>query len=162
MIPLDVPWLSGDHLTTERHRRDRNNGRGNPTGGESRGGRRTGGQGVPPVATAPRRVRATVAATARARNREKERMAGALSSQTTADPAEADEPGEPGEPVTGPSRRLLRITFLGALVAFFLMSAGWAIGLPVNGTYDENQHVLRAYAAGSGQLYSKPGLTNGY
>jgi predicted membrane protein DUF2142 len=89
-------------------------------------------------------------------------MAGALSSQTTADPAEADEPGEPADTATGPSRRLLRITFLGALVAFFLMSAGWAVGLPVNGTYDENQHILRAYAAGSGQLYAKPVLTDGY
>jgi hypothetical protein len=88
-------------------------------------------------------------------------MAGALSSQTTA--GRADAGTEPGPATTaGPDRRVLRLTFLGALVAFFLMSAGWAVGLPVNGTYDENQHVLRAYAAASGQLYSKPVVTNGY
>jgi hypothetical protein len=90
-------------------------------------------------------------------------MAGALSSQTTADPPEAGDTGaEPGQAVTGPSRRVLRFTFLGALVAFFLMTVGWAIGLPVNGTYDENQHLLRAYAAASGQLYATPVLTDGY
>lgn len=39
-----------------------------------------------------------------------------------------------------------------AAVAFFLLGAAWAIALPVNGTYDENQHLVRAYAVADGQL----------
>jgi hypothetical protein len=39
-----------------------------------------------------------------------------------------------------------------ALVGFFLMGAGWALALPINGTYDENQHLVRAYAVADGQL----------
>jgi hypothetical protein len=38
------------------------------------------------------------------------------------------------------------------LVAFFLMSTAWAGALPANGTYDEKDHIVRAYAVASGQL----------
>jgi hypothetical protein len=44
-----------------------------------------------------------------------------------------------------------RRAFLLALVGFFLLGAAWAVSLPVNGTYDESQHVVRAYAALDGQ-----------
>ncbi|MFG1928020.1 DUF2142 domain-containing protein [Cryptosporangium sp. NPDC048952] len=43
-----------------------------------------------------------------------------------------------------------------AVVSFFLMGAGWAAALPVNGTYDESQHLVRAYGVASGQVYAKP------
>lgn len=54
------------------------------------------------------------------------------------------------EPGRGPSVRPRRV-FLLALAAFFLLGAAWAAALPVNGTYDEKQHVVRAYAVASGQ-----------
>ena len=38
-----------------------------------------------------------------------------------------------------------------ALAAFLLLGSAWALALPVNGTYDEKQHVVRAYAAVTGQ-----------
>jgi len=38
-----------------------------------------------------------------------------------------------------------------ALVAFFLLGAAWATALPVNGTYDEKHHIIRAYAVVDGQ-----------
>ncbi|MFF5234530.1 DUF2142 domain-containing protein [Dactylosporangium sp. NPDC000521] len=38
------------------------------------------------------------------------------------------------------------------LPAFFLIAAGWALALPVNGTYDEKDHIARAYAVTTGQL----------
>jgi hypothetical protein len=41
-------------------------------------------------------------------------------------------------------------------LAFFLIGAGWAFALPVDGTYDESQHIIRAYGAASGQIYSPP------
>jgi hypothetical protein len=41
--------------------------------------------------------------------------------------------------------------FLVALVGFFLLGGAWAVSLPVNGTYDESQHIVRAYAAVDGQ-----------
>lgn len=44
-----------------------------------------------------------------------------------------------------------RRTFLLALTAYFLLGAAWAMALPVNGTYDEKQHVVRAYAVVTGQ-----------
>jgi len=59
-------------------------------------------------------------------------------------------------PVPEPGRRRLSLVWLLATAAFFLMSAGWALGLPLNGTYDESQQAIRAYAAASGQLYSAP------
>jgi predicted membrane protein DUF2142 len=37
--------------------------------------------------------------------------------------------------------------FLVAFVGFFLLAGAWAVSLPVNGTYDESQHIVRAYAA---------------
>jgi hypothetical protein len=44
-----------------------------------------------------------------------------------------------------------RRAFLLALVGFFLLGGAWAVSLPVNGTYDESQHIVRAYAAVTGQ-----------
>ncbi len=54
------------------------------------------------------------------------------------------------------SMRQGTLVWVVATAAFFLMSAGWALGLPTNGTYDENKHSIRAYAAASGQLYAAP------
>jgi hypothetical protein len=42
--------------------------------------------------------------------------------------------------------------FLLAFAAFFLTSAAWALALPVDGTYDEKHHIVRAYAVASGRL----------
>jgi hypothetical protein len=56
----------------------------------------------------------------------------------------------------GPGRAGRRWVWLAAVAAFFLMGAGWAIGLPANGTYDESQHIVRAYGAASGHLYAAP------
>jgi hypothetical protein len=39
-----------------------------------------------------------------------------------------------------------------ALVAYFLLAGAWALALPVNGTYDEKQHLVRAYAVWTGQF----------
>ena len=47
----------------------------------------------------------------------------------------------------------MRRTFLVAFAAFFLMSAAWAAALPVNGTYDEKHHLVRAYAVAEGELF---------
>lgn len=49
-----------------------------------------------------------------------------------------------------------RAVFLLAFTAFFLVSTGWALALPANGTNDEDEHIIRAYGAASGQLYSSP------
>jgi hypothetical protein len=49
-----------------------------------------------------------------------------------------------------------RLVLVLAVAAFALMGAGWALALPVNGTYDETQHLVRAYAVASGQVYAKP------
>jgi hypothetical protein len=59
-------------------------------------------------------------------------------------------------PRPAPDRRVRR-AFLAALVAFFGIGAGWALALPVNGTYDENEHIVRAYGVASGQVYAKSG-----
>jgi hypothetical protein len=45
----------------------------------------------------------------------------------------------------------VRRTFLLAFAAFFLIGTAWALALPVNGTYDEKQHLVRAYAVWTGQ-----------
>lgn len=38
-----------------------------------------------------------------------------------------------------------------AFVGFFLLGTAWAGALPVNGTYDEKHHIIRAYAVADGQ-----------
>ncbi|GAA3229766.1 DUF2142 domain-containing protein [Dactylosporangium siamense] len=45
----------------------------------------------------------------------------------------------------------MRRAFLIAFVGFFLLGAAWALALPVNGTYDEKQHLVRAWAVWTGQ-----------
>ena len=52
----------------------------------------------------------------------------------------------------------VRTVFLAALAGFFGVAAGWALALPVNGTYDEAAHVLRAYGSASGQIYAVDGI----
>jgi hypothetical protein len=56
-----------------------------------------------------------------------------------------------------PTDQRVRRAFLVALVAFFGLGAGWALALPVNGTYDESEHIVRAYGVASGQLYATAG-----
>jgi hypothetical protein len=51
----------------------------------------------------------------------------------------------------------VRVAFVVALLAFFGVGAGWALGLPVNGTYDEREHIVRAYGVASGQIYATHG-----
>jgi len=64
---------------------------------------------------------------------------------------------EAGDAAARPARPFrTRAVFLLAFAAFFLISASWAIALPANGTNDENEHIIRAYGAASGQLYSAP------
>ena len=67
-----------------------------------------------------------------------------------------DRDPEAGAPTGKGERRRLRIGWCVLCLAFFLISAGWALALPVDGTYDEAQHLIRAYGAASGQLYSPP------
>jgi hypothetical protein len=58
-----------------------------------------------------------------------------------------------GETVSGSQAvptRALRAFWL-AFVGYFLLAAAWALALPVNGTYDEKQHIVRAYAVVTGQ-----------
>jgi hypothetical protein len=45
-----------------------------------------------------------------------------------------------------------RRVFLLSFVAYFLLAGAWALALPVNGTYDEKQHLVRAYAVWTGQF----------
>src|SRR5690349_3316194 len=47
---------------------------------------------------------------------------------------------------------LTRRVFLLALVGYFLLASAWALALPVNGSYDEKQHLVRAYAVWTGQF----------
>lgn len=42
--------------------------------------------------------------------------------------------------------------WLGGVAAYFAVIVVWAVALPVNGTYDEKQHIVRAYAVATGQL----------
>ena len=46
----------------------------------------------------------------------------------------------------------MRRSFTLAFVAFFLLAGAWALALPINGTYDEKQHIVRAWAVMTGQL----------
>jgi len=39
-----------------------------------------------------------------------------------------------------------------AFAAYLLLGSAWALALPANGTYDEKQHIVRAYAVADGQL----------
>ncbi|HWB37313.1 MAG TPA: DUF2142 domain-containing protein [Rugosimonospora sp.] len=52
------------------------------------------------------------------------------------------------------ARHGTRLVFWLAWAAFTLIASGWAIGLPVNGSYDEKEHIVRAYAVATGQLTS--------
>jgi hypothetical protein len=45
-------------------------------------------------------------------------------------------------------RRWWWLTF----AAFFLIGTAWALALPANGSYDEKDHIVRAYAVATGQL----------
>ena len=45
-------------------------------------------------------------------------------------------------------RRIFVLAFLG----YFLLAGAWALALPTNGTYDEKQHLVRAYAVWDGQF----------
>ncbi|WP_018349105.1 DUF2142 domain-containing protein [Longispora albida] len=45
-------------------------------------------------------------------------------------------------------RRVWLLAFLG----YLLLGSAWAAGVPVNGTYDEIQHIPRAYSVVTGQL----------
>jgi hypothetical protein len=47
-----------------------------------------------------------------------------------------------------------------SLTAFFLMGAAWAVALPANGTYDEKDHIARAYAVATGQLTAHRTVVN--
>jgi hypothetical protein len=51
--------------------------------------------------------------------------------------------------------------FLLALVGYFLLASAWALALPVNGTYDERQHLVRAYAVWTGQFIPGQHLADG-
>ena len=39
-----------------------------------------------------------------------------------------------------------------SLLGFFALGAAWALALPANGSYDEKDHIVRAYAVAGGQL----------
>ncbi|WP_345638935.1 DUF2142 domain-containing protein [Rugosimonospora acidiphila] len=54
----------------------------------------------------------------------------------------------------------MRRWFWLSLTAFFLMGTAWAIALPANGTYDEKDHVARAYAVVTGQLTTDKTIVN--
>lgn len=75
-------------------------------------------------------------------------VAVATSSETTG--------GSSVSEAVGPGGVRGRWVLLVAVVSFFLMGAGWATALPVNGTYDESQHIVRAYGVISGQVYATP------
>ncbi|HEX6498572.1 MAG TPA: DUF2142 domain-containing protein [Micromonosporaceae bacterium] len=50
------------------------------------------------------------------------------------------------------ARRRVRRWWWLAFTAFFLLGAAWAVALPANGTYDEKQHIVRAYGVATGHL----------
>ena len=54
-----------------------------------------------------------------------------------------------------------RRAFLLAFVGYFLLASAWALALPVNGTYDERQHLVRAYAVWTGQFIPAQHLADG-
>jgi Predicted membrane protein (DUF2142) len=59
-----------------------------------------------------------------------------------------------GKGVGVAARHGTRLAFWLAFAAFTLIASGWAAGLPVNGSYDEKEHIVRAYAVATGQLTS--------
>ncbi len=67
------------------------------------------------------------------------------------DRAASEQTAAPGD--AGLDRRVRR-AFLVALIAFLCVGAGWALALPVNGTYDEREHIIRAYGVATGQIYA--------
>ncbi|MBA3488268.1 MAG: DUF2142 domain-containing protein [Longispora sp.] len=48
----------------------------------------------------------------------------------------------------------MRRIWLLAFVGYFMLGMGWVLGVPVNGTYDEVQHIPRAYGVVTGQIYA--------
>jgi Predicted membrane protein (DUF2142) len=54
-----------------------------------------------------------------------------------------------------------RRVFLLAFAGYFLLGSAWALALPVNGSYDEKQHLVRAYAVWTGQFLPAQHLTDG-
>jgi Predicted membrane protein (DUF2142) len=54
----------------------------------------------------------------------------------------------------------VRRWWLLSLVAFFLMGTAWALALPVNGTYDEKDHIVFAYAVAHGRLTTERTITD--
>jgi hypothetical protein len=64
--------------------------------------------------------------------------------------------GPTGRPVR-PAPGRVRVAFLVALLGFLGMAGGWAVAMPVNGTYDEASHIIRAYGVASGQFISPDG-----
>jgi hypothetical protein len=51
----------------------------------------------------------------------------------------------------------VRLAVIVATLAFFCLGAGWALSMPVNGTYDEGEHIIRAYGVADGQIYATSG-----
>jgi hypothetical protein len=51
----------------------------------------------------------------------------------------------------------IRLAVIVAVLSFFCLGAGWALAMPVNGTYDEGEHIIRAYGVASGQIYASHG-----
>jgi hypothetical protein len=47
-----------------------------------------------------------------------------------------------------------------SFTAFFLIGTAWALALPVNGTYDEKDHIVRAYAVAHGQVTTDLTITD--
>src|SRR4051812_75339 len=70
------------------------------------------------------------------------------SPRPTPPPKTAHEPGSWHR-----SRSLTTVRgWLLSVVVFVAGAAAWALALPVNGTYDEKQHIVRAYAVATGRL----------
>ncbi|HEX6076307.1 MAG TPA: DUF2142 domain-containing protein [Micromonosporaceae bacterium] len=65
-------------------------------------------------------------------------------------------PGSVTGATTEPPAARPRAVFLLAVLAFFLLGAGWAVGAPFNATYDEDEHIVRAAGAAHGQLVLEP------
>src|SRR5690242_5576356 len=49
----------------------------------------------------------------------------------------------------------MRRVWLLAFVGYLVLGMAWALGVPVNGTYDEREHIPRAYGVVTGQVYAK-------